>query len=482
MFDNIVNVSQIFNNNAWLADFYAINDTTGAESENEAEAELDHDTHICTNNSVSANNESKIVAESGDNEADENTGTGDVTSGDIGVKITDKTQANGVLVEISNDNSSEQTSPLNFSAIAMNDTTGADSENETGAEVDNNMRIKTSNTADLINDAYVKADTGDNSASENTANASIDTGTATATIAFENTLNMAVNTLTIDPGAGTIEVYNQNTGHGSENEAETKVDNDINLWNMNQASVANDADVKLNTGKNEADENTGNVTVDTGQAQSNVNIINGGGSNNNSTAINIDLSALSLTAANATTGADSENEAEAKFENDISVGNKNSNLISNDVDVCNNTGENSASENTGTASLNTGNAISNVNIENQVNANQTLINYAPTVDISSMNQTTGAGSENEAKASVSNEIKVNNENNVSIVNDILIPVEIQQMKIPAAATLVPAMQPYLLVLPTRQMATLPRSDNKIFSEGDSPSRPTRGSPIPKFKW
>src|SRR5687768_6185426 len=67
------------------ADFETIgeNSTTGADSDNENEFEVDTEVEVEAENEAEVDNESDIDAETGDNEVEENTNAGELTTGTI---------------------------------------------------------------------------------------------------------------------------------------------------------------------------------------------------------------------------------------------------------------------------------------------------------------------------------------------------------------------------------------------------------------
>lgn len=411
---NEVNLNASQSMGSFESDFFAKNTSTGAESDNSAESELENNFVFENVNEACIENSAFIKASTGKNEADENTGMGRIESGDGEVSITESNQANGNSLEMDSDIDNES-----FSAMAVNDTTGADSDNDVEAELENNIEIENVNLADIGNWVFAKIDTGHNSASENTGSADIDTGDASAMADIENQVNMSSNSIDIDPtDPGDIVAMNKTTGHNSDNDAEAQIKNNVAVANSNWAGIGNFVKIKASTGHNSADENTGSVDLSTGDAETNVNIENGSFLNKNTTDINLNLGGIGVSATNDTTGADSDNDASASLENNVTVENSNEAELYNSVHASSDTGHNSADENTGSADVSTGDATSDVTITNELNVNDTTIDAGSSGDVSATNTHTGADSDNEASATMTNDITVVNNNTAFVENNV----------------------------------------------------------------
>lgn len=416
-FVNVVNFNETHGSTTILADFTAINDTTGAESDNEAEIELVSETEIRSCSMVHAVNTAGMDVNTGENEAEENTGEGLIETGDIGALIMNGNFANGNLVEI--DNNDPDDGIFNFMAMATNMITGADSDNEASTEIENEVEVNNFNTASIFNLAYIGANTGENEVEENTMEGELTTGLIVAEVELENSVNMAYNLLNLNSGTGMIEIENSNTGHNSDNEVDVEIENEVELKNTNFSMLNNMVEIGLNTGGNEMEENTGDSNLGTGDVSADVAITNGDESAQNHNEVNIDLSMMTITGSNDTTGADSDNEVGADVENKVKIKNFNMQNIMNGVAVSENTGGNEVEENTGSGSVETGDVDTTVVVENQVNTNCNMINSSPVVDINLSNSNTGAESDNEAEANIENKFEVVNENSGIVTNNIV---------------------------------------------------------------
>lgn len=134
-------------------------------------------------------------------------------------------------------------------------------------------------------------------------------------------------------------------GSFSDNEVEISGSNSTSIVQNNESTIVNDVDVSNNTGGNRASGNTGgDVSIETGDATSNVEIINHG--NTNVASLNDCGCDEDLSVVISGNGFRSDNEVSIDQDNSKEVIQNNDTFISNDVDVDNNTGDNRANNNT----------------------------------------------------------------------------------------------------------------------------------------
>jgi hypothetical protein len=161
-------------------------------------------------------------------------------------------------------------------SMVANVNTGANSTNNAKVDISNNSRIDIRNDADIYNDVNIQAMTGGNSASGNTGNGSVVSGSIAGHIAISNNVNSVV----ISGSSGnagisnSYTVKNQNTGAGSINDPTVKIDNDNTVKVDNDANIDNQVAANLSTGNNSANKNTGNGSVKSGDIDFAVNINN----------------------------------------------------------------------------------------------------------------------------------------------------------------------------------------------------------------
>lgn len=164
-----------------------------------------------------------------------------------------------------------------IASTASNTNTGADSTNNAEVSVQNNTQITSNNNANITNNLNIYANTGKNEANKNVGGVSIQTGDITGSVNISNNangadvLNSNTNLVCCDTSQS---ANNEKTGADWENKAKVKVKNNLNINVSNNVDLVNNVDADLNTGENEANKNTGDVTIGTGDINFEVNIDN----------------------------------------------------------------------------------------------------------------------------------------------------------------------------------------------------------------
>ena len=148
---------------------------------------------------------------------------------------------------------------------------GANSDSTANVTVANTTAVTQNNTANITNNVNVSADTGKNDANKNTGgDVDITTGNASTTVGVSNTAN--ANVADVNGCCSTdLNVKISGNGAKSDNDANVKVANDTRVTQNNRARVENDVYVDADTGKNDANSNTGgSVSITTGNADTTV--------------------------------------------------------------------------------------------------------------------------------------------------------------------------------------------------------------------
>lgn len=172
-------------------------------------------------------------------------------------------------------------------------------------------------------------------------------------------------------GAASANIGNSHTGYESENDASVESENKVELDNDNDADIWNMINGMAKSGYNEAEENTGNGSVESGDAKGTVKITNT--ANNNVSDIDSCCSAALPNVTNDTTGAESENHAWVEMENKVEIDNDNDADVHNSVCVTADSGHNEASMNTGSGSVEAGDAVLDLSITNTLNSSDTTV-------------------------------------------------------------------------------------------------------------
>jgi len=340
---------------------------TGADSNNQNDYELDNDVEVDVENDSDVDNEADVDADTGDNDVEENTNAGDLTTGvvDASAEWETVTNAGSAMMGAGEDG-------VMIDGEFTNDTTGADSNNENELDFDNDVEYELDNMADILNSLDFDADTGDNDVEQNTNVGAIETGDASLHSVISNWANNDSGLVGAAAQGPVVDVTatNETTGAESNNQNEFDIDSEYSFEVENDADINNNVNVDIDTGGNNVEQNTNSGDLKTGSAEVTVEIENsannGGGHSSGANAGSLDVTGNFK---NDTTGFDSNNENELEVDNEVDVEIENDADVDNDVDVDVDTGDNDVEQNTNGGSVETGDVEINLNISNDVNSN-----------------------------------------------------------------------------------------------------------------
>ncbi len=282
---------------------------------------------------------------------------------------------------------------------------GSDSDNEVKAETKTETTVVQSNNANIENKIEAEANTGDNKAKDNTGgNTTIDTGNATTRVDVSNQANANTADVNCPTCLGSVDATISGNGSDSKNEIKTEQKNKTEVYQTNNADIENDIEAKANTGDNEVEDNTGgNSEVRTGDAQASVTI--GNLANANAASIGGGNNQGSISALITGNGSDSKNKIDLEHEQSILLVQDNNADIENDIEAKANTGDNEVEDNTGgDVTVDTGNATTDVTVDNAVNFNWADISCC-IFDVLAKISGNGSDSENKIEAEFENELQ-----------------------------------------------------------------------------
>jgi len=401
------------------SDSTSSNDNTGSDSTNTSDTSINNDSEVAIDNEADIDNLLEVDAISGGNESDGNTGNGSVASGDATINGSLENDANAI--NIHDLECSTECDVISLESLeSSNSNTGSGSENTSNSELNNADSLEIDNDADIYNFVMFDADSGDNNASLNTGNGTVDTGDSEivlTAINVANNVNVGVDVFNVfDDQTGDIIIdynaisdfaylfsgvgaSNDTTGADSTNEASSTVNDSNTILIDNNGNIVNDYYIDADTGDNTTDKNTGDGSITTGDANVAFNLINllnnvflgqllvGVVNIFGTLSGDIVLDGLgtggnypytgSLNAGNTNTGSDSTNDAQSSIDNDTNIDLDNNAEILNNVTLDANTGDNSADKNTESGQITTGDANVNLNVVNI--ANMTSIGDGGTV-------------------------------------------------------------------------------------------------------
>jgi hypothetical protein len=213
-------------------------------------------------NTAAVDNNTNVSADTGNNEASSNTGstpTSDtnITTGDATVTSNVTNDVNTSVVN--NNNCCEAGNDTNVTVTGN----GAGSTNTADITNTNTTTVTVTQNANITNNVNGSANTGDNQANNNGGSVSISTGDIHATDTIKNT---GINVYKVDAGvsSGGLSVKIAGNGEFSQNSIKFAQNNDVTINISNNANIVNNSTWKLNTGRNKANGNLGDVIIATG--------------------------------------------------------------------------------------------------------------------------------------------------------------------------------------------------------------------------
>jgi hypothetical protein len=252
-------------------DVTGTNGTTGANSNNENNVHVNNHWSWTVNNQSHLNNDVDLDANTGHNNANENTVGGSINTGDVNATVDINNVANAGLGDL--------VFPTDNGDVTVdfgNDHTGFRSNNENNATVDNRLSVVFRNNSRINNDIDLSANTGHNNANRNTEGGNgITTGDANFTVNVTNAANGSTPSFSgLGGGSTTITGGNNITGANSNNENNVHVNNNTSVRVTNDSNIVNNINAYTNTGHNNSNENTVGGSVDTGSSTLNVTLDN----------------------------------------------------------------------------------------------------------------------------------------------------------------------------------------------------------------
>src|SRR3989344_5518119 len=315
----------------------------GSDSDNTVNYTQENEVEIEQENEADITNNIEVDANSGNNEAEDNTG------GDVTIK-TGKAEANVTVNNSANLNQAE------VNACCPGDVEVTISGN--GSKSDNDVTIET--------------------------------GDAEGTVTVSNNANANVAVVGGDSSGGSFSVWVTGNGADSDNTVNLDLENEVEIEQENEADIENDIEVDAESGDNEAEDNTGgDVSIETGDADATVDVTNT--ANLNWADVDSCGCIVDGSVKVSGNGADSNNDVILDLESELEVdqdnefecggghgyrgrdGKDGKDNACNDIEAESNTGDNEAEDNThfdGDPSIQTGDASSDVDVNNEANVNK----------------------------------------------------------------------------------------------------------------
>lgn len=212
---------------------------------------------VTQTNTAEVQNNVNVDANTGNNSASSNTGGSNaIDAGNATTNVDVQNQMNQSIA----DSSLCCNSGDNSGAIIGN---GADSNNGISYSSNNSNNVHVSQYANITNNISGTINTGGNSASHNSGNVSIDTGSISVSESVKNTTNTSKVVLGTGGNQG-FSLKIAGNGAGSLNTITLNQDTNTSVVVSNVADIFNHSVWNLITGNNKADGNNGNVAIKTG--------------------------------------------------------------------------------------------------------------------------------------------------------------------------------------------------------------------------
>jgi hypothetical protein len=319
----------------------------GSDSESEVDLDVDRDTAVYQSNATEIVNDIHVSSNTGDNKVEDNTGGSvDVQTGDAEVSAQVTNQAGSNVAQV------DQCDCDGDIDVDIHGN-GTDSDNKVELDLDRDTEIVQENETAILNELYVKANTGENDVEDNTggdislSTGDVSVGTDEHPVEIKNFAGSNLAVVGGDSDGGGIDLDISGNGSDSENEIDIDYDAEIGFFQFNATQIYNDLWIKGNSGENDVEDNTlswgGSLDVETGDVDVDVFVENAAGFN----AATSDCGCiLDVTGAIEHNGTDSENELELELEDKLETVQDNADAFLTEGSVYGRTGENDAEDNT----------------------------------------------------------------------------------------------------------------------------------------
>lgn len=297
---------------------------------------------------------------------------------------------------------------------------GSDSNNETEFKADNNTTLVQDNDTHLNNQIKVNSNTGDNGADDNTGGAvKIKTGDTETAVSVQNQAGMNQALLNqCDACDLNVEGTIENNGSDSDNELDVHLDKNTKVYQNNKVGVNNNVYTTSNSGDNNADDTTnGDVEIETGDNDTLVLLSTTAGVNALRMMGGDGTGMLSLKIMG--NGSDSDNEIDVDVNNDTLLTQDNKVWVGNKVKTDQESGDNSADDNTGgEVTIKTGDLSAGVGITNMTSFNVAdIMDCGCVLDGEAKIAGNGTESESEIEVKLEDELEAYQKNDDDVKND-----------------------------------------------------------------
>lgn len=227
----------------------------GDVSTNDVSVTSNNNINVTQSNNTDIQNNVNNNANTGDNTSNSNTGDVSIQTGDINSSTTIDNQ------NINSNMANNNCCVTNLTGQITEN--GSDSSNNIDLNSNNNLNLTQTNIANIINNSETFANTGGNSADKNNGDVNISTGNIVSETNTNNK-NINISSGSLGTNGEDINMKIGGNGDGSDNKINLEFHNDIFVNVTNIANILNNNFADINTGRNSANGNNGNVSIETG--------------------------------------------------------------------------------------------------------------------------------------------------------------------------------------------------------------------------
>lgn len=238
----------------------------GSDSNNNIEININRQTDVNQNNQTGITNQSTVTQNSGNNNVQGNLGDTNLETGD-----------NTTDVEINNENINSSSAQAGTCCEGVNQSTikgnGSGTQNSITNNTTVNQSVNVNNNANVTNNVNINSNTGNNQSKDNLGDVTIKTGNINSQTRINNE-NINNSWVKIKTSTGKAEAEITKNLTNSINNISFNFINNINVDVFNDADIRNKVDIDATTGGNNVKGNLGEVSLITGDINSNVEIDN----------------------------------------------------------------------------------------------------------------------------------------------------------------------------------------------------------------
>lgn len=227
----------------------------GSESTNAVSSNQNTSANVTQNNNATVENNINVTANTGGNIANDNTGDAAITTGDITITEEVANNINASVVDYDNCCGSQRQISISGN--------GSGSNNNASHNGSSNTNISTNNNASINTNVSGYASSGNNTANDNNGNVIIKTGGIRVREKITTNANLSFISVTSPLNKDYILNISGN-GSDSNNTITDTVSDNIIIAVNNNADVFNNSFWDLVTGNNKANDNSGDVSIETG--------------------------------------------------------------------------------------------------------------------------------------------------------------------------------------------------------------------------